>query len=164
MDSLGEKALKGEIDYKDIRRLYRRYKKYCRILGLSVTGLNVENNMIFWETAFMRTDSIVMRSGGVEISDGELFKTAILVGKMESWLSVIAEESAPCAKVWVYHIMNGDSFLDSALKANLVSKNDPDDVLFRTEHVIIPNMIKKTARKILKVKKSLDKMYYEMVK
>ena len=157
MDSLGEKALRGEIGYKDVRKLYRRYKKYCRVLGLSVTGLSLENNTIFWETSYMRTDSIVMRSGGVETSDGELFKTAILIGKMESWLFLVAEESMPCVKVWVYHIMNGDSFLDSALKANLVSKNDPDNVLFRTEHVIVPNMIRKTARKILKAEKNLTK-------
>ena len=153
MDYLARKFLKGEsLSWKDTKKLYRHYKNYCHTVGIGVLDLSVVDELIEWETAFA-TGSILLRSGEKpEPSDEEIFNTATLIGEMEYWFYRLREKDKVLSDVWLMAVMNREKSIDIAEKLGLIAAGDGPDKIYYIEHSQIPNMVKRAARAIVKIR------------
>ena len=153
MDYLARRFLKGEsLSWKDTKKLYHHYKKYCHILGIGVLDLSVVDELIEWETAFA-TGSILLRSGEKpEPSNEEIFNTATLIGEMEYWFYRLREKDKTLSDVWLMAVMNRESSLDVAEKIGIISAGDGPDKIYYIEHSRIPHMIRSAGRQLVNIR------------
>ncbi len=153
MDYLARKFLMGKpMKWYEMKKLYRHYKNYCHILGIGVLDLSVVDELIEWETAFA-TGSILLRSGEKpEPSDEEIFNTATLIGEMEYWFYRLREKDKVLSDVWLMAVMNREKSIDIAEKLGLIAAGDGPDKIYYIEHSQIPNMVKRAARAIVKIR------------
>ncbi|WP_036226560.1 hypothetical protein [Mesoaciditoga lauensis] len=153
MDYLAKKFLTGvPMKWYEMKKLYRHYKNYCHTLGIGVLDLSVVDELIEWETAFA-TGSILLRSGEKpEPSDEEVFNTAELVGEMEYWFYRLREQDRTLSNVWLMAVMNREKSIDIAEKLGLIAADDGPDKIYYIEHSQIPNMLKRAARAIVKIR------------
>jgi hypothetical protein len=156
MDYLARKFLNGEyLGWKETKKLYRHYKKYCHIVGVGVLDLSVVDELIEWEMAFS-TGSIILRNGEKpEPSDGEVFNTATLIGEMEYWFYRLRETDKTLSDVWLMAVMNREKGIDVAEKLRFIVPGDSPEKRFYWAKRVDDDLTKAAARKIVKIRKKV---------
>ncbi len=153
MDYLARKFLEGKyLSWKDMKKLYRRYKKYCRVIGVGILDLTVVDEEIEWEIAFA-TGSIILRNGTKpEPTDVEIFTTAELIGEMEYWFYRLREVDRTLSNVWLLGVMNGEKGIDVAEELGFIKPGDePSKRVYWAKRVDY-DLTRAAARKILRIR------------